>query len=60
MAAYVGRLPNGDIVVGRIGREPIVLTLQEAQHVLRDLGPTIAVVVDAAVMKLTRADFKAE
>lgn len=60
MAAYVGRLPTGEIVIGRLGEAPIVLSLQEARHVHLNLAHTIEVEVDARVRDLRRSDFKAE
>jgi hypothetical protein len=60
MAAYVGRLASGEIVVSRVDGAALRLTLTEARHVLAELQRAVDAQIDAEVRKLSRADFKAE
>lgn len=60
MAAYVGRLASGEIIVSKLDGAPVRLTLAEAKHVLDELERAVWASVDAEVRKLSRSDFKAE
>lgn len=58
MAAYVGRLPSGEIVVSTVEGASLRLTLADARHVLGELGRVVDAHLDAEVRKLSRSDFR--